>query len=115
MATKAEVRNRTAEFLGRLRLGQSLDDALKVRIDSAYTEVYADLKDDQLVTWAEAGTIPNKVAPHMAALMAFNCTSSVHVSESLYQRIIAARNIAKREIRRLVTPVYQVTDEPEDF
>lgn len=113
--TLNEAYNRTAEFLGRLRLGQSMDNALLVRITSAYTEVYADLKDDQIVTWASAGPIPDPVGPHVAALMAFNCTSSVHVSNELYQRIVSARNIAKREIRRLVTPQYQTTEPAEDF
>lgn len=115
MATKAEVRDRVGQMLQRVGLGKSMDDALKNRIDTAYTEVYQDLKDDQLVTWAIAGTIPDKVAPHLAALMAFNCTSSIHVSDRLFSRIVANRNIAKREIRRLVTPQYESLDEAEDF
>ena len=115
MATKAEVRSRVAHMLQRVRLGQSLPSDLSARIDDAYDEVYQDLKDDQLVTWASAGTIPDKVAPHLIALMAFNCTDSIHVSDSLLQRITAKRNIAKREIRRVVTPQYESLDEPEDF
>lgn len=113
--TLTELYERTGEFLGRKRLGQSMDNSLLVRITAAYNEGYEDLKDDQLVTWAVANSVPNAIGPHLAALMAFNCTSSIHVSESLYQRIVAARNIAKREIRRLVTPQYQTTDEAEDF
>jgi len=113
--TLTELYNRTAEFLGRKRLGQDMDNALLVRITAAYTEGYADLKDDQLVIWASANAVPDAIGPHLAALMAFNCTSTIHVSDTLYQRIVNARNIAKREIRRLVTPQYVTTDYPEDF
>ena len=115
MATKAEVRSRVAEMLQRVRLGQSIPSALTTRINDAYDEVYQDLKDDQLVTWAVAGTIPDKVAPHLVALMAFNCTDSVHVSDALFNRIVAKRNIAKNEIKRVTTPQYESLDEPEDF
>lgn len=113
--TLNELYARTAEFLGRKPLGQAMPNALLLRIQAAYTEGYEDLKKDQLVTWAAANAVPDPIGPHLAALMAFNCTSSVHVSDSLYQRIVAARNIAKREIRRLVTPQYMTVDAPEDF
>ena len=113
--TLSELYNRTAEFLGRKRLGQDMDNALLVRVTASYTECYADLKDDQLVTWASDGTVPNEIGPHLAALMAFNCLSSVHVSSELRDRIIAAFRIAKPNIRRLITPQYQTTDEAEDF
>jgi hypothetical protein len=113
--TLTELYNRTAEMLGRKRLGQDMDNALLLRITAAYNEGYEDLKDDQLVTWAAAGAVPNAIGPHLAALMAFNCTASIHVSNELYQRIVNARNIAKREIRRLVTPKYQTVDDAENF
>ena len=115
MATKAEVVLRAAQMLQRVRLGQAIDNTLQTRIETAYTEVYEDLKDDQLVTWAVAGTIPDKVAPWLAALMAFNTTDSIHVSESVFSRIVAKRNVAKREIRRLVTPKYETVDDGEDY
>ena len=115
MATKAEVALRTAQMLQRVRLGQAIDNTLETRINSAYTEVYNDLKDDQLVTWAVAGTIPDKIVPWLVALIAFNCTDSVHVSDAVFARILAKRNIAKREIRRLVTPKYETIDEAEDY
>jgi len=92
-----------------------MSNDLLVRITAAYTEGYDDLKKDQLVIWAEAGVVPDAIGPHLAALMAFNCTSSVHVSRDLYDRIVSARNIAKREIRRLVTPQYMTTENAEDF
>ncbi len=113
--TPAELYDRTAEFLGRKRLGQAMDNDLLVRITAAYVEVYADLKKDQLVIWAAANSLPDGVGPHVASLMAFNCGASVHASQALYDRVVAARNIAKREIRRLVTPQYMTTDPAEDF
>lgn len=113
--TLSELYERTGEFLGRKRLGQAMSNDLLIRITAAYTEGYADLKKDQLVIWAEANAVPDEIGPHLAALMAFNCTSSIHVSQTIYDRIVNARNIAKREIRRLVTPQYMTTDPAEDF
>ncbi len=115
MTTQADARSRTAGMLGRLRLGQSLDTTLDARIQTAYDEVYLDLKDDQLVTWAQTAAIPDAMTPHVVALMAFNCTADIGVSDDRYQRIVNARNIAKREIRRLSTPQYEAVDKNEDY
>jgi|TARA_Y100000296_G_scaffold87229_1_gene130775 hypothetical protein len=117
MATKAEVRDMAAGLLGRHRLGQAINDALKIRLDQAYDYVYADLKDEQLTIWASAAnsTIPNGVAPHVASLMAFDATSDVGVSQERFERILIKRNIAKPMIRKIVTPIYESLDESEDF
>ena len=115
VTTQADIRSRAASMLGRLRLGQSLDDVLDTRLQKAYNEVYLDLKDDQIVTWAQAADLPSAMVPHVVALMAFNCTTDIGVSDDRYQRIVNARNIAKREIRRLSTPQYEAVDKNEDY
>ena len=106
-----------AGLLGRHRLGQAITDDIKIRLDQAYDYVYADLKDEQLTIWASASgaTIPDGVAPHVAALMAFDATSDIGVSEERYQRILVKRNIAKPNIRKIVTPIYESLDEQTDF
>jgi len=117
MATITEVRNTAAGMLGKHRLGQAINNDLKTRLDRAYTEVYADLKNDRLTIWSSAAntTIPDGVSPHVSALMAFNATSDIGVSEARYARIIAARSIAKKEIKKIVTPDYESLSEPENF
>jgi len=114
MATKAEVRDRAANDLGLLRLGQSLQSQDATRIESAYDEVYQDLVDQGVATWTSTGAIPTKVVPHVAALVADNCLNTYSVADSRYARIKASSANAFREIRRLVTAHY-VSDPVRDF
>lgn len=117
--TKAEVRDRAATELGRLRLGQSLQHQDKVRIEEAYDEVYADLKDEGLNTWASDASVPDELVPFVSALVALRCTNTYGVSQERLQRIMSVTgvdgNLAKREIRRLVTPAYESMEDPADF
>jgi hypothetical protein len=119
MATKAEVRDRAANDLGILRLGQSLQDQDKTRIESAYSEVYAALKKDGIATWASTGAVPDELVPHVAALVAHNCLNTYPASPERYQRIMNAAGmngaIAKREIRKMVAPDYASPDLPTDY
>lgn len=115
MATVTEVINRTAGELGILRLNQSLQAQDNTRINTAYDEVYADLKTEGLATWASAGTIPDEVVRHVAALMADNCVNNYGVSDKRYDRIKKDSAVAKREIRKLISPVYVSTTDPADF
>ena len=117
MATLTQVRNRAAGMLGRYRSGQAIVNQLKLDLDQAYAEVYEDLKKEKLAIWSSAANtvIPDKVVPWVAALMAFNATDIYGVSEARFGRIVAKRNIALREIRRLVTPDYDSLDDPTDY
>ena len=115
MSTKQEVIDRAASMLGRLRVGQSINAALNTRLSDAYDEVYQDLKDDELVTWAQTGTIPDKITPHLAALMAESCMIDIPVSTERYGRIGLKASAAKRNIRRLVTVKYVDLDDARDY
>ncbi len=119
MATKAEVRDQALELLGVLRIGQSPQDQDKVTIETAYDEVYADLKKDGLATWSSTGSVPAELVPHVAHLVAFARIDVYGVSNERYQRILAKTGengwIAKREIRRLTTPDYESLEEPTDY
>ena len=116
MATKAEIRDRAANDLGRLRIGQQqLTNEHQVRIEAAYDEVYADLSDEGLAVWASDAAVPTKFVPHVVALVADNCLNTYSVSNDRYIRIKNAVSIAKREIRRMATPEYEGLDDPEDF
>lgn len=117
MATKAEVRDMAAGLLGRRRLGQAINDSIKTRLDQAYDYVYADLKDRRIAVWSSAAntTIPNAVAPHIAALMAFDGTSDIGVDQAHMQRILIKKSEALPAIKRFAKPDYESMDEPEDF
>lgn len=119
MATKSDVRNTAAGMLGRRRLGQAITNDLVVRLDQAYNYVYAELKDEGLNTWASDGTIPDKVAPLISALMALDATNDVGVSDKRLQRIVIKTGTdgekAIEKIRRKLTPDWESLDDPEDF
>lgn len=117
MATKAEVRNIAAGLLGKRRLGQGINDAIKTRLDQSYAYVYAQLKEDKLAIWSidDNATIPDKVATHVASLMAFEATSDIAVSTERYNRIVTKSGIATFRIKTNVTPPYESLDDTEDF
>lgn len=117
MTTLAIVRNTAAGLLGKHRLGQAINSGLKTRLDLSYDFVYADLKDRRIVTWAKAAntTIPDEVAPHVAALMAFEATSEIGVSRDRMQRIREKEALAVPAIARISKPDYESIDEPQDF
>ncbi len=115
MATKAELRDRAANDLGLLRLGQSLQAQEVTRIESGFDEVYADLKTDGLNVWASTASCPVELVPHVAALIADNCLNTYSVSGERYKRIKIASSVAKREMRRLITPAHESAEEPTDY
>lgn len=47
--------------------------------------------------------------------MAFECCDDIGVSNDRYARIMAKRNVATGEIRRLVKPNHESLDDPVDF
>lgn len=115
MATKAEVRNRAAENLGILPVGQTLASEHQTRIDAAYDEVYDDLKVDGLATWAEANEVPDELVPYVATLVAFTCTETYPISPARYNRVVNKAATAKREIRRIITPKYESLENATDY
>ncbi len=119
MATKQEIRNQALQMLGVLRVGQSAQTQDATEIETAYDEVYADLKDEGLATWAAADEAPDTITPYMAGLVALSRNVTYGISAERYQRIIALTgtdgSLAYREIRKIVTPDYQSLDEPTDY
>lgn len=118
--TKAEIRDRAATDLGRLGLNRSLQDQDKVRIESGYDEVYAQLRKDGLATWPSTGSTPDEIVPHLIALVADNCLNTYGVSIERYNRIKAAAgfedgDIAKKAIRKLVSQDYVSQVGADDF
>lgn len=115
MATKAEIKKRALQMLGVTRIGQAAQSQDDTRIDTAYTEVYNELKQDGRATWAIAGPVPSEVTQHVAALMAFNASLEYGISRERYARLAALRELANREIPALTTPDYESLEEPDDY
>lgn len=117
MATKAELRNQVLEYLGKKRIGQGVSNELKIDIEQAIDEVYAELKSESLATWSSTGAIPNDVLHSVKLLVALKRSSGLPVDR--YTRLIndAGQDgyIAKRNIRAIVSPAYQSSEKPTDF
>ena len=119
MATKAETRDRAATDLGILRLNQSLQHQDKVRVEAGYDEVHADLKEEGLATWALTGSVPTKLVPHVVNLIVLNCSGTYPLSVERMERLLLKTGqngeLAKREIRKLITPDHESLEEPSDY
>ena len=115
MATKADIRNRAAESLGVLPIGQALENQYKTRIDDAYAEVYAELKEEGLAYWSENSDIPAKFVPYVAALVANNALIVINTTNTRADRIEARAFIATRRIRELGAEPYVSETENVDF
>lgn len=111
--------NRAANALGLRRLNQAIAAEHSTRIGEAYDEVYGQLKDEGLATWASTGSVPDAIVPHVSALMAANCLDSYGVSEERFARITNAAGpdgeTAKMNIRMHVNPSTVSPDNPTDF
>lgn len=113
--TAAQIRDRAAQELGVLSLGQALKAHDAARITQGYAEVYEQLEKDGLATWPYSGSVPNDFAPHVVMLTAENCLGTYGVSESRYARIMTAAQIARREIMKYASPDYVSTETPKDY
>lgn len=115
MATQAETRDLAGNELGMLRLGQSLQAQDATRIETARTQVYAQLKKDGHAIWASTAAIPDELVPHVVALIAENCLGTYGVSTERYQRIKSSAVVARREIPKLTAPDYVSQDSATDY
>lgn len=119
MATKQEIRDRSANDLGILRIGQSLQAQDNTRILSAYAEVWAELNAESIAPWQITESVPDELVKHVVALVALNCLNTYGVSDKRYIRIMNAAGDdgvkAKRAIRLLVATPYVNTDEVEQY
>lgn len=116
--TANDVRDRAAQELGILRVGQSLQAQDATRIAQAYTEVYADLETDQLAAFLST-SVPDEVAYHVIMMVAHNCMGAYGISDARYARIMGHCGInneaAKREIRKVIQPWFASQDGVSDY
>ena len=118
--TKAQVRNRVgSDYLGILRLGQSLQPQDDDRISAAYDEVYEQLKKDGLATWASTASVPAAIVPHIVALIAQQCQATYSLSLPRQALLLQTAGLngenAKNEIRKLASQDFASQNDPVDF
>ena len=118
-STTAEVIDRAANDLGVLRLGQALQSQDQTRMNSAYAEVYDQLKDEGLAIMTSTADVPDKLVPWIVALVALNASETYGVSDQRMTRILSKTgptgDRALREIRKIVTPPWESLEEPRDY
>ena len=112
MATAAEVRNKASFKLGIGARGQTLENSVSSDLDQAYVEVYAALRDEDLVSWAFSAEVPDEIVSPVVDLVAFSRVDEYGVNGERYQRLIAAASQAEIRIRRRLQDDY-FTDESE--
>ncbi len=109
------VRDRTAELLGILPLGQSLESQDDERITQGYTEVFNYLKTKGIATWSSTADVPDDVGPWVVVLVAHNCLNGYGVSNDRYTRIMADYAVAEQKIRELTNIDNPSQEEPTDY
>ena len=114
MATVDEVKYAAFEILG-VAQNDVLSTSQDARATKAYNKVYAELNETGLATWVSAGTIPDELAAHVEALMAYDAANAYFISDNRYSRLVGLERQARREIRRLTQPDYESLDNPRDF
>lgn len=106
MATAADIRNKAGALLGVKALGQTLENSVSSDLDAAYDEVYARLRDEDLVSWHSTAEVPDEVVSPVVALVAFARVNEYGVSDSRYQRISLLANQSEIRIRRSLQDDY---------
>lgn len=101
MATSAQTRETAAEILGILGEGETLPSYESADLDQASTEVYYELRQRNLVTWAETADVPDEYARSYAMLVAESRAVKYQVPDARYQRIKLEAQEAMARLRAL--------------
>ena len=116
MATAAEIRDKAGLKLGVRALGQTLDNAVSSDLDAAYDEVYAKLRDEDLVSWHSTAEVPDELVSPVVDLVSFARVDEYGVSGERFQRIALAASSAEIRIRRsLEDDYFKDTNEAQYF
>lgn len=110
MATAAEIRNKAGSKLGVKAIGQVLENAVSSDLDSAYDEVYARLRDEDLVSWHSTAEVPDELVSPVVDLVAFARADEYKVNGEKYQRLLLAARHAEARIRRSLQDDYFTDD-----
>lgn len=113
--SKTEIRNRALKRLGVTGWGETSQTAITDDMDDAYDEVYAQLEDAELVTWASTADVPDKMVMPVVDLCALARVMEHPVSDSRYQKLILSAGkdgeLAIGKIRARKNEPFQSTEE----
>jgi len=117
--TKTEAKQRAAELLKIVPIGQSMESQDDTRMGEAYDEIYAKLQINGTAIWASSGSMPDEVVDDFVHLMADNKINLYPVSDNLYAKIksrVGKDGIdSLNNIRRQLGDVYEDLSPPTDF
>ena len=116
---KTEIRNRALRKLGVLGWGGTAITAVQTDMDQAYEEVYAQLEEENLTTWANDASVPNAYVPYVVNLCALARKSEHKVTPRRLQILDDEAGkkgeLAWAGIRALKATTYQSTTEAEYY
>jgi len=101
MATNAQVRETAAEILGILGEGEVLPSYETADLDQAITEIYYELRQRNLVTWAETADVPDEYVRSFAMMVAEARAVKYQIPDARYQRIKLESAEAMNRLRAL--------------
>ena len=110
--TKAEIRDRALQKLGKLAAGQTAKGLDKDTVDDAYDQVYARLERRGLVSWA-ADSVPDEFVEDIVAVIAFE--RSEGVPQERYARLASDARRAQVNIAGTLSGHWENPREVEDF
>lgn len=103
MASAAEIRNKAAKKLGLYGTGQVLRSAISADFDTAYSEIYAELKAKNIAPFVSTD-VPEHLVWPVVALVAASRANEYSVPEPKYSRVMADAIGAEGLIRTLISP-----------
>lgn len=110
------IADRALRRCGVLPFGQSADANRSAAALQAYDEVYAYLRELEIVDWTATADVPNQYVYHVVALTALNLLDDIAVPSERAARIRADAAQAEPSIRRVYVPRYKRDDvKAEDF
>ncbi len=85
--TRSELITRVLQKLRELEADETPSSEDTALVGAKYDEVYEELNDRGLVSWASDGTIPSTHAQPMVTIVAARSADDFHVEEVRYQRL----------------------------
>ncbi len=101
--------------MGIVPYGRSLGAQDDLLLAEVYGQVYAELRSEGIAVWASGNDVPNELAHHMGAIMAYYAAPRKSVPADRYSLIASHAFAAKPEIRRFTTPPYETMSDPVDY
>ena len=111
--TKAELRNRALQMLGKLAVGQTPAAAISNDMEDVYDQVYAKLEKRGLVSWGPSDSVPDEFVEDISALMAYE--RSEGIPNDRYIRIRDAAGSATSTISAMIAGKYSNPREYTDY